>query len=331
MEALIDVQVVELEGDLNALREEVKRLLDQTRPGAEPVDVDEPIGRVSRMDAIQQQQMTEAERRRLEARLRLVQAALTRVGDAAYGYCVRCDEPIGYARLKAQPESPLAGCRVGDARALEFEDASADAALLLGPLYHLTERADRLAALREARRVLRPGGNLFAAGISHFASTVDALVQGYLSDEAFMAIVERDLREALDSDPPFRVDIQQPHAQPRGHRRRRDREAGVGRYGHLLTSALGCQDRERRTQGLTSGRVQPHRTRAEPRRQGVAGSAPRIPTAPGPGERRGPEGVACRRQLPRARQRRVGCHATDRWPARWYAQATAIDACTSPK
>jgi ubiquinone/menaquinone biosynthesis C-methylase UbiE len=45
---------------------------------------------------------------------------------------------------------------LGDARKLAFPDRSADAVLLLGPLYHLTERADRLAALREAHRVLRP-------------------------------------------------------------------------------------------------------------------------------------------------------------------------------
>ena len=58
----------------------------------------------------------------------------------------------------------LASIREGDARALPFEDASADAVLMLGPLYHLHERADRLKALREAARVLRAGGWLFAAG-----------------------------------------------------------------------------------------------------------------------------------------------------------------------
>ena len=70
------------------------------------------------------------------------------------------------------------------------------AVLLLGPLYHLHERADRLAALREAARVLRPGGWLFAAGISHFASFVDGLRTGdLLDDPAFARIVEGDLRD----------------------------------------------------------------------------------------------------------------------------------------
>ena len=91
---------------------------------------------------------------------------------------------------------PLASIRMGDARALPFADASASAVLLMGPLYHLHERADRLAALREAARVLRPGGWLFAAGISHFASFVDGLRTGdLLDDPAFAKIVEGDLRD----------------------------------------------------------------------------------------------------------------------------------------
>jgi SAM-dependent methyltransferase len=66
---------------------------------------------------------------------------------------------------------------VGDARDLEQTSHSVDAALLLGPLYHLVERSDRLRALAEARRALRPGGLLFAAAISRFAPLLDLLVR----------------------------------------------------------------------------------------------------------------------------------------------------------
>ena len=66
-------------------------------------------------------------------------------------------------RRRGTPK-PLASIRQGDARALPFADASADALLLLGPLYHLQERADRLRALREAARVLRPGGGPLRGG-----------------------------------------------------------------------------------------------------------------------------------------------------------------------
>jgi len=81
----------------------------------------------------------------------------------------------------------------GDARSLEEPSESYDVVLLLGPLYHLTERDDRVAALREGHRVLRPGGLLAAAAISRFASLLDGLHGGYLSDPVFWPIVERDL------------------------------------------------------------------------------------------------------------------------------------------
>ena len=62
----------------------------------------------------------------------------------------------------------LASCRVADARALPVTDESLDLVLLLGPLYHLVDAADRQTALREVTRVLRPGGVLLAAGISRW-------------------------------------------------------------------------------------------------------------------------------------------------------------------
>jgi ubiquinone/menaquinone biosynthesis C-methylase UbiE len=82
---------------------------------------------------------------------------------------------------------------LGDARSLPFESSSAEAMLFLGPLYHLTKLGDRLAALHEARRVLRRGAPLFAAAISHFASLVDGLMRGLIDDPAFPPILHRDL------------------------------------------------------------------------------------------------------------------------------------------
>ena len=57
----------------------------------------------------------------------------------------------------------------------------ADAVLMLGPLYHLTDRTDRILAWREAARALRTGGVVVAATISRFASLFDGFVKGYLT------------------------------------------------------------------------------------------------------------------------------------------------------
>lgn len=98
-------------------------------------------------------------------------------------------------------DPPPASAVVGDARELPFADASFDAVLLLGPLYHLQERQERLRALGEARRVLRPGGVLAAAGISRFAPTVDGLVAGHFADPRFEEVVERGLRDGRHLNP----------------------------------------------------------------------------------------------------------------------------------
>ncbi len=98
----------------------------------------------------------------------------------------------------------MASAQVGDARRLPWADAHADAVLLLGPLYHLTERGDRLAALAEARRVARPGGLLVAAAISRFASLLSGVTEGLLADPAFVAIVERDLADGQHRNPTAR-------------------------------------------------------------------------------------------------------------------------------
>lgn len=66
---------------------------------------------------------------------------------------------------------------VGDARSLDLADGTADAVLLLGPLYHLPRRADRVQALREAGRVVRPGGPVFGAVISRWAARLDGMLR----------------------------------------------------------------------------------------------------------------------------------------------------------
>jgi SAM-dependent methyltransferase len=102
--------------------------------------------------------------------------------------------------------APLLSIALGDARRLDLPDGAVDAVLLLGPLYHLTEPADRQAALAEARRVLRRGGVAFVVGVSRFASLLDGLREGYLADPDFVRIVERDLRDGQHRNPTGRPD-----------------------------------------------------------------------------------------------------------------------------
>lgn len=100
-----------------------------------------------------------------------------------------------------QPDAPLAEMTVSDARSVKRADASVDVVLLMGPLYHLTAREDRLTALRAAYRILKPGGILFAAAISRFASLLDGLRLGLFDDPAFADIVERDLTGGQHRNP----------------------------------------------------------------------------------------------------------------------------------
>jgi ubiquinone/menaquinone biosynthesis C-methylase UbiE len=110
---------------------------------------------------------------------------------------------IEQAQQVAAKESlhPLASLSVGDARKVDVADASGDVVLLMGPLYHLTERHDRVAALREARRILKPHGLVFAVGISRFTSALDGLISGYMNDPEFVRIVQQDLVDGQHRNP----------------------------------------------------------------------------------------------------------------------------------
>jgi SAM-dependent methyltransferase len=126
---------------------------------------------------------------------------------AQEGYAVRLVDvvPLHVEQARelaaAQPGASFEA-EVADARDLsDLGDESVDAVLLLGPLYHLTDRSDRVRALAEARRVVRPGGLVAAAAISRFASLLDGTVRGYLDDPRFVAIVERDLAEGQHRNP----------------------------------------------------------------------------------------------------------------------------------
>jgi DnaK suppressor protein len=89
------------------LRKDLSGVVESTAEGARPVDLDEPIGRISRVDAIQQQKMVAANRQAAQQRRRQVEAALSRMDDGEYGECLGCGEEIDPRRLVAHPEASL--------------------------------------------------------------------------------------------------------------------------------------------------------------------------------------------------------------------------------
>jgi SAM-dependent methyltransferase len=112
---------------------------------------------------------------------------------ARAGYRVHLVDPVP-EHVDAAATLPGVSASPGDVRALPALDGSADAVLLLGPLYHLLDRADRVRAWREAARVARPGAPVVAATISRFAALFDGFPKGMYADPRYRPVVERSLR-----------------------------------------------------------------------------------------------------------------------------------------
>ena len=122
---------------------------------------------------------------------------------AADGYQVRLVDPMP---LHVQHAGAIAGVDavLGDARRLAEPDAGYQAVLLLGPLYHLPDRRDRVTALREAARVAAPGGVVAAATISRYAGLYDTLARGLYPDPDVRRITDAEVvtgvHEPFDQD-----------------------------------------------------------------------------------------------------------------------------------
>ena len=112
MDELTDPQLAELTAALQALLADLEGQVSRPSDRSEIVDLDQPIGRISRVDALQQQAMSKEQQRRTKLRLGQVRQALAAVADDEYGFCRSCEEPVGYRRLRAFPETPFClACR----------------------------------------------------------------------------------------------------------------------------------------------------------------------------------------------------------------------------
>jgi SAM-dependent methyltransferase len=150
---------------------------------------------------------------------------------AALGYRVlhRDVVPLHVDQLRRQAAgNPRIDSAVADARDPGLDPGSADAVLLLGPLYHLDHRADRLNALAAAARVVRPGGPVFAAAISRWAARLDGVLRNRLYQSSPLADPAHRLRTHRAADPavPRRVHRLHPPARSAPRRDHRQRPAG---------------------------------------------------------------------------------------------------------
>lgn len=106
MSASVDKQSYQIK--LLAMREELLLIEQSSEDSQKPVELDQQsIGRLSRMDALQGQQMAQANHRRREQMLRAIQAALVRIEHNDFGYCIECGDEINPKRLAIDPTTAM--------------------------------------------------------------------------------------------------------------------------------------------------------------------------------------------------------------------------------
>jgi 2-polyprenyl-3-methyl-5-hydroxy-6-metoxy-1,4-benzoquinol methylase len=86
---------------------------------------------------------------------------------------------------------------IGDAINLDSKENEFDVALLMGPLYHLIHKEDRLKALTEVKRILKPGGLVICAFISRYASLFDTFDRDLILDDRMERMMLNDLNKGV--------------------------------------------------------------------------------------------------------------------------------------
>ena len=113
MSHLTDNQILELRSELRRQLTHLEKSMAVTDEALRPVQLDQTaVGRLSRMDSLQNQSLTQNLRERELLKLALIRGALRRMDDGTYGVCEECGTEIPFGRLFVVPESPTcAGCR----------------------------------------------------------------------------------------------------------------------------------------------------------------------------------------------------------------------------
>lgn len=101
------MNVVHFRSELLARRAALQQDVKLGEEASATIKLDQScVGRLSRMDAMQGQSMSQEAQRRREQELQQIAAALRRIDDEEYGYCIDCDELIAEARLEVDPSTP---------------------------------------------------------------------------------------------------------------------------------------------------------------------------------------------------------------------------------
>lgn len=124
---------------------------------------------------------------------------------AGLGHTVNLIDPvhkhIQQAQKRASKLKNPFKASIGEARQLDFADNSADVVILHGPLYHLQLKSDRIKALTEARRVVKPNGVMLGFAINHTVSTLTGLLNGMIHDSQFYAMCQSELTTGIHNPP----------------------------------------------------------------------------------------------------------------------------------
>jgi DnaK suppressor protein len=99
------ITIERLKRQLEQMQADLREAVRDEAGAAAPVQLDTSIGRLSRMDAIQSQQMALALKAREQQELLRVENALQAIRNGTYGQCRRCKGPVGLERLEAQPDA----------------------------------------------------------------------------------------------------------------------------------------------------------------------------------------------------------------------------------
>ncbi|TDQ08188.1 class I SAM-dependent methyltransferase [Pedobacter metabolipauper] len=92
-------------------------------------------------------------------------------------------------------------CILAEARNLPIDDQSVDVVILHGPLYHLQEKSERIAVLKEARRVLKIGGVVLGFAITYSAFTLAALQNGLIHHDDVFSMCKEELSSGSHNPP----------------------------------------------------------------------------------------------------------------------------------